>query len=72
MNFKIEIWNYDEFSYDEATEYLNQMAVKGYALVRVNNSYGKVAYYEKQKGAKNIRYEAFAISGNSDSFGELP
>ena len=49
MKYKLELWKFDIFDYEETAAHLNEMAERGFALVKAG-SY--LALYKKETGLK--------------------
>lgn len=56
MKHRLEFWKYTIFEYEEATEHLNEMAARGWALREITLAWMPVACYEKDDGADGYTY----------------
>lgn len=66
MKHKLEYWKYTPFEYEEATDHLNEMAAKGWALQDITTIFLTVACYEKSETAASYRYTAEVVSELED------
>lgn len=53
MRYKLEIWKFDIFDYEETAAHLNEMAERGFELMKAG-SY--LALYKKNVGMSDIKY----------------
>ena len=53
MKYKLELWKFDIFDYEETAAHLNEMAERGFALVKAG-SY--LALYKKETGLNDKKY----------------
>jgi len=66
MKYKLEIWRYAAYEYEEATAHLNDMAAKGWALQEIATVWLPMACYEKSEAAPSYRYTAEIVSETED------
>lgn len=66
MKHRLEFWKYTIFEYEEATEHLNEMAARGWALREITLAWMPVACYEKDDGADGYTYTAEVMTELED------
>lgn len=70
--YKIEIWNYDVYSCEEAQQHIIKMAAEGYELVSLSKWLFPFACYKKAGKPSDKHYEVTVMPPEKDeSFGEL-
>ncbi len=66
MKYKLELWKYTPYEYEEATAHLNDMAAKGWALQDIATVWLPLACYEKSEDAVSYRYTMEIVSEVED------
>ncbi|MFR7990229.1 MAG: DUF2812 domain-containing protein [Anaerovoracaceae bacterium] len=68
MRYKLQTWEYDIFSNEEAECHLEEMAEKGWALFKITQEWMPIACYRREAAAAGRRYAVTAVPDDAEDF----